>query len=421
MIDIFPLPSKLRPDLGAFGTETDRRLVLLVFAILATSAYILHVELVTTFLQGMFTHCLQMSVTNPGLSFSAMAPDGLLQTCSVVPELWQSLGMLLGLLGILGLGLLFSWWAPHWRIWWTKLIPLERYQQATIVRGYERVHIVTFLEEGRMTYLPKMRLRYVTNQRQTKQTLPSVFSGLGQAYVMVPFKAIELFQQDTAAFRASVLHEFAHFYHRDTQKVCFARTLTLSFSLLILLPFLGFTLWSLAFSSASYAPLAKVEFVLSQFWGTLVMVALTWLLYRSVLRAREISADVQASYWARTDTALAKVLEKLDTRRRVWWQVALSAHPDQRVLNVQEPGRLFRLRPWEALATGLTAGLSLTTSYLTVVTLFSALSRDSTTVLGLILVGAVGLLVLCGLVVTVMGRMIWRAMLLTKLHGGSTY
>ncbi len=417
-VSAFSQPSERRPDLGAFGTETDRRLVLLLFAILATSIYILHVELVTTFLQGMFTRCLQTALANPGLDFSAMAPDGLPQACSVVPERWQSLGMLLGLLLLLGLGLLVYWLAPRWHIWRAGLIPLEEYQQATIARGREQVHIVTFLEEGRAAYLPGVRLRYVSNRRPMAQSLPSVFGGPGQAYVMVPFAAIALFQQNTAAFRAVVLHELAHFYHRDVQKVYFAQALTLAFGLLILLPFLGFTLWSLAFAPTSLAPLAKVEFVLSQFWGTLVMASLVWLLYRAVLRSREEAADVQASYWSSTDAALAAALRKLDTGRRAWWQVALSDYPDERALNVQEPGRLFRLRPWEALATGITASLSLPTSYFTALTLFSALNLTRLSLPGLILVGVAGSLVLCGLVVAVMGQMIWRAMLMVKLRGG---
>lgn len=416
-LGMFSRPSKLRPDLGAFGTETDRRLVLLLFAILATSLYILHVELVTTFLQGMFAHCLQTSLTSPGLNFNAVTPDGLSRACSVVPERWQSLGMLTGLLLLLGLGLFAYWWAPRWHIWRTGLKPLAQYQHATIMRGSEQVHIETYLEEGRAAYLPGLHLRYMTNRRATAQTLPYVFGGFGQAYLMIPFAAIALFQQDTAAFRATVLHEMAHFYHRDVQKVYFARALTRAFALLILLPFLGFTLWSLAFSPTSLAPLAKVEFVLSQFWGMLVMAGLVWLLYRAVLRAREVAADVQAGYWADTDAALEEALRKLDAKRRAWWQVALSSHPDERALNVHDPGQLFRLRRWEALATGIAASLSLPTCYFTALTVFSALNLTNLPLPGLILVGVVGSLALCGLVVVVMGQMIWRAMLLVKLRG----
>ncbi|HEV2582269.1 MAG TPA: DUF642 domain-containing protein [Ktedonobacteraceae bacterium] len=416
-MSMFSQPSTLRPHLGAFGTETDRRLVLLLFAIIAASLYILHIELATTFLQGMFAHCLQTSLANPGLDFNALTPDGLPQVCSVVPERWQSLGMLLGLLLLLGLAVLVYWFAPRWKIWRVGLMPLEQYQQATIVRNGERVHIVTFLEKVQAAYLPGVRLRYVSNRRATAQRQPSVFGGPGQAYLLVPFASITLFQQDTAAFQVSVLHELAHFYHRDVQKVHFARALTLAFALLILLPFLAFTLWSLAFAPTSLAPLAKMEFVLSQFWGTLVMAGLVWLLYRAALRSREMAADVQASYWAGTDAVLAGVLQKLDARR-AWWQVALSDHPDQRALNVQEPGRLFRLRYWEALATGITASLVLPTSYFTAMSLFSALNLTGLSLPGLVLVGVVGSLLLCGLVVAVIGQMTWRAMLLVKLRGG---
>ncbi|GCE14849.1 DUF642 domain-containing protein [Tengunoibacter tsumagoiensis] len=418
MIKTAPLSPELRPNLGAFGTETDRRLVLLLFAILAASLYMLHVELVSTFLQGMFTDCLQKSFNHPGLNLNAMAPDGLLQTCSIVPERWQTLGMLVGLFVLLSLGLLVYWLFPRLKILWNNLMPLEHYRQAVIVRGNERIHIVEFLEDVRATYIPWVQLRYVTNRKEAKQKLPSVFSGPGQLYLFVPFHTVMLFQQDTMAFRAGVLHELAHCYHKDSQKVYFARAMTLVFALVILLPFLVFMLWSLIVVPTSLTPLVKIEFVCSQFWGVLVMMGLIWLLYRSVLRSREAAADVQASYWAGTDTALAEALQRLNRGRRSWWQVLRSSYPDERELNVQQPERLFRLRPWEALATGIAASLSLPTFYFTVLTLSSALNLSTISLPALIFLGIIGSLFLCLLVVIVVGQMIWRAMLLVKLQGG---
>ncbi|HEY7414997.1 MAG TPA: hypothetical protein VH593_07380, partial [Ktedonobacteraceae bacterium] len=67
-----------RFNLRILQTDTERRFILLSFAIFSTSLYIFHTELVTLFLNPSLSNCITQSASSPG----ALTVNGLNFSCA---------------------------------------------------------------------------------------------------------------------------------------------------------------------------------------------------------------------------------------------------------------------------------------------------------------------------------------------------
>ena len=184
----------------------------------------------------------------------------------------------------------------------------------------------------------------------------AAFGRLRTLYVGLSGGLVVEFRRDPPAFRAIVLHELAHLRNRDVAITYFAMALWWSFVAIVLVPFLLFVL---------LPEVLRPKLFSRQAWLTAwppPIAALTLLVYltrNSVLRTREVYADIRAASWDESG-ALGRVLERLPRPRRWRWLSALAVHPDparrRRLLDDAAP--LFKIGILEALVTGCTLGIA---------------------------------------------------------------
>ena len=170
------------------------------------------------------------------------------------------------------------------------------------------------------------------------------------------------YSTDRPAFRAVVLHELAHLRNLDVDKTYFTVALWWAFLLVGVAPFVptlfdesGDTIFSLA-------------------WRLVALTALVYLTRNSVLRAREVYADVRASVAEPPPGALRRVLASVAARPRRLRDRVLGLHPDPaaRLRALDDTDPLFSLGLLEAFG----AGIAATIAYREVVDLVSYYNAD---------------------------------------------
>lgn len=400
----FP-PLKLR----VFQTDTERRFALLIFAILSTSLYIFHTILVLQFLSDPLSACLTKSLPQS----NSLTIDGLLFACSWQPDLWLILGLVLGEVLVFGFAILIYWLTPAQKCKWEHLKPLQR---------SEFPAVLDCLEDLRQKKIPAICLHYVRDPLSSEN--PEVFGSFGTYYLSIPNRLILLFSHDQNTFRNIVLHEMAHFYNKDVGKASLAKAISYSFIATSLFPFM---LW-LLLAPHSHA-IGDTEFITSEFWGILPLAMIVFLLYQSILRSREVYADMQALQWSSSLETMVQVIRRLRSDTWSRWQTIFRSHPnsDNRILALREPQHIFRLNFWEAFGIGITFA----TAFPTIYTTFNIISQLLWDWLLQTNYAAqypnVGTLLLCLFAVPIIGQMIWRARIITgiqqdqELHGAGRF
>ena len=167
---------------------------------------------------------------------------------------------------------------------------------------------------------------------------------------------------DPEAFRAVVRHELAHIRNRDVDLTYFTISLWHAFLLGAVLPFLV-TLFDEGSST-----------ITSLGWRIIAIALLVYLTRNSVLRSREIYADVRASVPPGAVAGLRRVLAGLPRAKRDRLGGLLRVHPRpaERLAAVEDTRPLFALD----LTTAFGAGVAATVAYESVVSLVSVFVSD---------------------------------------------
>jgi Zn-dependent protease with chaperone function len=184
----------------------------------------------------------------------------------------------------------------------------------------------------------------------------------GQAFGFAPRYALRLggrlrllFRKNPDSFRAIVLHELAHIANGDIARTYFAQAIWYALVLLVVMPALADILFRFTTGLASVAAnpspaslyrlvvltLPTVFILLLQFSATLALAAA---IRASLLRAREIYADLRAARWG-AKAALETILLRHDAGGSIFRTGPWRLHPSpaERLAALEDPARLFRL------------------------------------------------------------------------------
>ncbi|OSP39097.1 hypothetical protein B7767_33550 [Streptomyces sp. 13-12-16] len=233
---------------------------------------------------------------------------------------------------------------------------------------------------------------YVAPNRKEAGAL--AFGRLGDYRVRLNDGLIDKSADDMEHLRTVVLHELAHIRNRDIDITYLTVALIVSFVPLGLIPL------TIALAATDTENAFDVS------WRAVVLVGVVCLTAASVLRVREIAADVRAASWSGTRAGLLRLLSApspTEPRRSLWLRGPLRLHPTgrQRACQIRCPEGLFRLGFTECLVVGLSATVGV--SSLNTMLLTAFIGPDTRTLFW------IAALVLAPSVVAVTGAGIWRA------------
>jgi Zn-dependent protease with chaperone function len=259
--------------------------------------------------------------------------------CTSAADRVEALWVLGGVALVLAVAAGLYWTSPRRRIRQHRLVPLDSIPELTS-------SLSDLCREAQLQPPPA----FVWSPLSRMPT-GLAFGNLKQQYVSLSGGLVKQFYTDRPAFRAVVLHELAHLRNADVDRTYVTVALWQAFLLAALLPFAA----SQVVSGRTLAELADVS------WRIAPLAALVYLTRNAVLRAREVYADVRASTWDGPSGALRRTLEALPRPTRHWWQRLSQVHPGpvdrRRTLDDTRP--LFDIHVWDALGTGLAAGIAL--------------------------------------------------------------
>jgi Zn-dependent protease with chaperone function len=330
----------------AFPSETGFRFVLLIVAVLGSSLLLwgtIYEALPATrnYKESEYARCaLQADPSDTSGTYFDRTQRLLLNNeCTATADRQEAVWMLVGSLVVLGVGVLIYWTAP-----------LRRVRQSRLVGIDDSVpEITACLDETRRATDLAIHPVYMWNPLDAAAT-GLAFGRWGRYCIALTGGLITQIYTDLPAFRAVVLHELAHVRNADIDRTYFSNALWYAFILAGVLPFAATRVVS------GRAPAETLDLS----WRILPLVILVYVTRNSVLRAREIYADVRASTWEGPSGALRRTLAALPRLPHRWsalWQL----HPDpglrRRALDDTRP--LFRIDFWVAFGAGLTAGITL--------------------------------------------------------------
>ncbi|MGW6523222.1 M48 family metalloprotease [Streptomyces sp. NPDC054962] len=381
-----------RPDPFVFPDGVKFRFVLLVTALLATSAFVYNLlyyavapgadDAVADYQRCIAAPPEVAPVTDPG----AYARGVLSCTAAVEQQKawWILAGLTLLVFTAVALYLVFPW-LRMWREGLEPLEPEEDPEDAALVGV-----LASLVAEAGLRKAPRF---LVAMGRREAGAL--TFGCAGDYRVRLNEGLLIEGRQDPELLRTVVLHELAHVRNKDVDITYLTVALTLAFVPLGLVPL------AVALAGTDTQALSGVA------WRAAALVALVYLTAAAVLRVREFGADARAAPWG---TARAGLLRLLNVpshgRRRSWWaRGPLRLHPSkrQRSAEIEHPAALFRIGFGECFAVGLAATVTASSLHTLLWLGFNHLEpRDSRWVVALMLAPAV---------VAVVGIGLWRATL----------
>lgn len=392
-----------------FSSDTSFRFALLLVAVLGSSAFLYQAMWNTVgtnseqYRQAILESA--VAITKSPRTFEA---KGAAMAQYLGPlERSRALWILGGQSALIALAGLFYWSLPRWEMRRNRLVPLSPRDLPEVILYLDELHC----DAG----LPQPPL-WLYNPLASAPDAHS-FGRSGRYYVVLTGGLVMKFYTDRPTFRAYVLHELAHIRNRDVSKAYFTVALWWAFVVAALLPY------------AALSVFEPLDYLLSIGWRVLVLTGLVYLTRNSVLRVRELYADVRASVWDGPGGALTRALESLPLPKcggrllgkleawifpRSGWRLKLlHDHPDpsERSLAVRDPRALFRASFWDAAATGL----AMMVAFQSVAFLFSALLFGT----GLTMMSyAFAALIYAPLAAGLIGVCAWRNALAARVDGG---
>jgi Zn-dependent protease with chaperone function len=403
-------PTKPRLNPFAFPSDTDFRLLLLVATVISSSLFTcnwIYLGLPQTRSDlEVYSQC-QMAAQAAFPSDPATA-NQFYELCRAPVErrkgAWIVAGV--GLILVLAIGLYLV--APQYKLRRRRLIALTPDDAPELIPALESLCLRAGLTS---------RPRFVWNPLNGA-AVGLAFGRRGSYYVALTGGLVARFYSDRPAFDAVLLHELAHLRNGDVDKTYLALSLWQSFVVTGVIPLLGtIVLRPTLGAAADYARLLS--------WRILALAGLVYLARNAVLRSREAYADLRAAEWEGSGDALGRVLGGLPEARSSGldrWLAALRVHPSRAIRQqaLTDTRSLFRLGFWDALATGLAAGIAYPSLVTVILFFFTGVQMNlwymtSGEVAGLIVATLLGLL--AG---GVIGLGVWRATLAAMIDGKRT-
>ena len=243
------------------------------------------------------------------------------------------------------------------------------------------------------------------------------FGAFGRYYVVLPIGLKLLFKKDRDKFRAIMLHELSHLRNQDVDKIYFSVAIIFAFVIVAMVPGI-ISLWG--FSSSLFQVL----------WRVIALILIVYLTFTSLVRSRELYADVRASTYAGSEalgllfqaapkskfsglqSIIISILEQLPYFKRNRWQFAFLFHPDpsERHQVVETTDRLFYLDTWTAFTTGITLTIAYRPISTLINTFSSYLPKDNNQLTIIFLIKG---FIFASLVVGILGVRIWRQTFVT--------
>jgi Zn-dependent protease with chaperone function len=384
--------STSRPRLNPFSfpSDTDFRFVILIVAVLSASLFIY---------QNLYFAIPANSAINPVQCYRiAQAahptdPFALMSaytTCTTSSDQIEALWIGLCIALLLSVAGIIYWAFPAWKMWRGGLEPLSA--------EHSSAEMLTCLSE--LCDKAGLTAVFLLNAFSSASSGLS-FGRLGRYYVVLNSGLILRFQKDPAAFRAIVLHELGHIRNADVDKTYFTIAIGWAFALAALLP------WAITQIFLQWNPVTFVN----AGWRVLALAILIYLTIVSLLRTREVYADVRVAAWdGLVGTALRGILGANARPKGTFWQRLRRTHPEpeERCEVLDDPSRLFRLRFWMAYATGITVASAIINVELLSGLLHLGSATDRTVATGIIF---------AFLVVGVVGIAAWRTSFANLVYG----
>lgn len=344
-------PTMRSPRLNpfAFPSDTDFRFILLIVSVLGASLFIYS----TVYFSIPVTRNYWLDVQNQCWSIRPQPPANpeeyanpefkaaqlAFEQCRAPAERSNALWILGGTLILLAGAVLIYWTYPARKIRREHLVPLS---------AEDAPEVVTYLDNlCRAMKLPHPPVFLWNPLNLTSGGL--AFGRWRRYYISLTGGLVTQFYTDLPAFRAILLHELAHLRNADVDRTYFAVAVWQAFLVLGLLP-LAVTVFQ-----NEWVYIFKIA------WRVAALALLVYLMRNAVLRTREMYADVRASAWDGSTDSLNRVLGTLPGPRDEGWRKVIQVHPDpaRRREVLEDPGRLFPMSTWDAIATGLAAAIAL--------------------------------------------------------------
>ena len=345
--DTAPAERAARLNPFAFPSDTEFRFVLLMVAVLGSSLllYAAIYEALPPTREYKRAHDARCALIADPTDFSGTFAERLARVaayseCTAESDRLEAGWMLGGVVLVLAVAGGIYWTFPRRRIRQQRLAPID--SSAPDVADYLSAMC-------RETLLPAWPA-FVWNPLNGARS-GLAFGHLRQHYVGLTGGLVKLLFTDRPAFRAVVLHELAHLRNADVDRTYFTVALWQAFLVAALLPF-GVS------QLVSGRPLGEIA---DLSWRIVPLAALVYLTRNAVLRAREVYADVRASTWDVPRDALRRSIQALREPTQSWWTRLWRVHPDpaRRVAALDDTRPLFRVHLWDALGTGVAAGIAL--------------------------------------------------------------